>query len=129
GQFLVTKTDLVLPGRLPVIIQRRYRSGGSRVGPLGIGWALEPYDNLLTTAGGGLSQIQADQGSYRLSPNALGVSGQFSSAVEPFLRGAVVTQITEADYDIRFKDGTVHRYNQLNPFRNAAALSAIIDRN
>ena len=34
GRFVVTKTDLILPGRIPVKIERGYRSGATNAGAL-----------------------------------------------------------------------------------------------
>jgi hypothetical protein len=40
GVFMFTKTDLVLPGLIPIAITRTYRSGDPWVGPFGIGTTL-----------------------------------------------------------------------------------------
>ena len=47
GRFTVSKTDLVLPARIPVTIQRFYRNENPVVGILGLGWALDPYETML----------------------------------------------------------------------------------
>ncbi len=54
GQFTVNKTDLVLPGRIPVTIQRSHRSGGTTLNSLfGVGWTVGLYDAVLTPSGTG----------------------------------------------------------------------------
>ncbi|MBI2201215.1 MAG: response regulator, partial [Armatimonadetes bacterium] len=44
GRFVVSKTDLVLPARLPIAIQRHYGSSTAVIGLFGRGWNLETYD-------------------------------------------------------------------------------------
>ncbi|MBI4638965.1 MAG: hypothetical protein HY727_21720 [Candidatus Rokubacteria bacterium] len=127
GRFVVRKTDLVLPARLPLILQRVYRSENPVAGPLGIGWSLGVYESRLLRAGTGLSLVLPDQSSYLLVPTG---TGQWTNMAEPFLRGAAVTQLAgEFNYQLRFKDGTVHRFDRIIGFADAAALAAITDRN
>src|SRR5262249_38478562 len=49
GIFSVDKTDLVLPGRIPIAVSRSYRSDDTRQGFFGIGWNVATYDSRLTT--------------------------------------------------------------------------------
>src|SRR5204862_826538 len=44
GRLVVRKTDLVLPGRMTISLDRTYWSGLSRVGFFGTGWNLARYD-------------------------------------------------------------------------------------
>ncbi len=126
GQFTVQKTDLVLPARIPISIQRSYRSDDTRAGFFGTGWNLGVYDSRITSTGATLNLITADQNTFQLTPNG---SGQWVSTGAPFLRGAVVSQLPgEFTFQIRFKDGTVHRYDRIIGFANTAGLSAITDR-
>src|SRR5438034_1431564 len=130
GRFTVTNTDLVLPGRLPVVIQRSYRSpsaSGAVNGLLGLGWTLAPYDSILTTSGTSLRLIQPDRSSYLFAPTG---SGQWENTTEPSFSGAVITQLP-GDFvsQIRFKDGTIQRFDRIFGFANAAAISVITDRN
>jgi RHS repeat-associated protein len=127
GRFSVSQTDLVLPGRIPVSIQRTYRSENPRAGLLGIGWDLDLYDTRLTTAGTSMSLILPDQSSYLLAPAG---SGRWTNSTEPFLRGAVLTQLPgEFNFQLRLKDGTLHRFNLIFGFVNLAGLSSITDSN
>ncbi len=128
GQFTVNKTDLVLPGRIPVTIQRSHRSGGTTLNSLfGVGWTVGLYDAVLTPSGTGFQLTKPDQSTYTFSPTG---PGQWSVAGEPGFAGAVLTQLSgEFNFQIRFKDGTVHRYDRIIGFANAAGLAAITDRN
>jgi hypothetical protein len=51
GRFIVRKTDLVLPGRLPVVVERTYRSENPDTGLLGVGWNLAPWESTLSQSG------------------------------------------------------------------------------
>ncbi len=127
GRFDVTKTDLVLPGRLPITIQRTYRSGNTQAGPVGIGWEIESYDRIVTTSGTSLALVLPDQRRYVLTPTG---SGQWVNTTEPFFRGAVITQLAgEFNFQLRLKDGTIERYDRIIGFANAAGLSSVTDRN
>ena len=126
GRFLVNKTDLVLPGRVPVSLQRFYRSEFGQAGLLGIGWTVDLYDSTLTTAGTGFALVRPDQSTVRFAPAG---PGQWANADEPEFRGALLTALPgEFRFQLRFKDGTVHRFERLLGFANAAALAALTDR-
>jgi RHS repeat-associated protein len=127
GRFTVAKTDLVLPARIRVTIQRLYRSENSGKGLFGIGWNLGIYDSTIARVGQGpsLTLILANQSSYLLTP----LGAEWRNMGEPFLRGAVVTALPgDFNFQIRYKDGTVHRYERIQGFL-AAALVSITDRN
>src|SRR5439155_54008 len=81
------------------------------------------FDSRITSTGATLNLITADQNAFLLTPNG---PGQWASTDAPFLRGAVITQVAgEFSFQIRFKDGTVHRYERIIGFANTAGLSAI----
>src|SRR5207247_2450929 len=130
GRFTVTNADLVLPGRLPIRIERSYRSpsaSGTFTGLFGLGWTLAPYDSVLTTSGTSLRLCQPDRSSYLFVPTG---SGQWQNTTEPSLLGAVITQLPgDFVFQIRFKDGTIQRFDRIFGFADAAAISAITDRN
>lgn len=48
GLFVLQKTDLVLPGRLPLALTRTYRTLDSSPGPFGLGTS-HPYDVFVTS--------------------------------------------------------------------------------
>lgn len=127
GRFTVSKTDLVLPARSPVTIQRFYRNENPVVGILGLGWALDPYETVLLGQGTSLVLIYPDQSRAVFAPT---VPGQWQNTTEPFLRGAVLTQLPgDFVFQIRLKDGTVQRFERIPGFANLAGLAAITDRN
>jgi RHS repeat-associated protein len=126
GAFFSDKTDLVLPGRMPIAIQRSYRSDDMRPGFFGVGWNLDVYDSRLTSAGTTLNLVTPDQNTVQLRPDG---PGRWVST-DAALLGAVVTQLPgEFNFQIRYKDGTVHRYDRIVGFANTAGLVAITDRN
>ncbi|MEX2148142.1 MAG: DUF6531 domain-containing protein, partial [Candidatus Rokuibacteriota bacterium] len=125
--FVVDKTDLALPARIPITIQRTYRSEGAARGLFGIGWNLGIYDSTIALRGQGpsLTLILADQSTYLLTQ----AGSEWRNTGEPFLRGAIVTALPgDFNFQVRYKDGTVHRYERIEGFL-AAALASITDRN
>ncbi len=127
GRFVVSKTDLVLPGRLPISIQRHYGSGTAQIGLFGRGWNLDVYDRRINQTAGVVSLLIPDQSAYSFVQSS---PGQWTNATEPFLRGAVLTALPgDFRWQLRLKDGTVQRFERLLGFANEAALAAITDRN
>ena len=70
GRFIVRKTDLVLPGRLAVVVERTYRSENPRTGLLGVGWNLAPWESTLSQSGTAYLLTLADQSAYLLAGTA-----------------------------------------------------------
>jgi RHS repeat-associated protein len=94
---------------------------------LGIGWHLEPYNNRIRQDGSSLILVLSDRTAYRFTPAA---SGQWHNTTDPFLLGAVITELPGGrTFQLRFKDGTVHRFEPLQAVSNASGLAAIVDRN
>jgi len=124
GRFIVRKTDLVLPGRLSVVVERTYRSENPRTGLLGVGWNLAPWESTLSQSGSGYLLTLADQSSYLLSPTA---PGRWDNQTEPSLRGAVLSQVG-AGFQVRFKDGTVQRFDPIVGVANLWGLATLSDR-
>ena len=126
GFFYLDKTDMVLPGRLPVVITRTYRTNMTNTGPFGIGTsasfdislqAPSVFDNqtIVLISPGNKQDIFSRQ------PN-----GTYINTTSPSLRGAVMTIIgpsDEREYTFRFKDGIVWRFN------NAGLITRQSDRN
>ena len=126
GRFIVEKTDLVLPGRLPIEIRRTYRSENPFPGLLGIGWTLDRYESRIFQSGSQLLLRLPDLSRYPFTEQT---PGQWTNREEPFLRGAVLTPLPgDFRWQLRFKDGTVHRFERLLGFAGEAALAAITDR-
>src|SRR5262249_46499248 len=127
GRFTVQKTDLVLPARIPVTIQRFYRSENPVVGILGRGWALDLFETTLLGQGTSMVLTYPDQSSAVFAPTG---TGQWQNTTEPALLGAVLTQLPgDFIFQIRFKDGTVQRFERIFGFGNLAGLAAVTDRN
>jgi YD repeat-containing protein len=126
GRFTLRRTDMFLPGRLGLTIDREYRSENPRAGLFGIGWNLAPYDTVITTSGTSLLYVLPNRTSFRFTPDG---ANRWINTTDPFLRGAVVTQTGAGlNFQLRFKDGTVYRYAPTQVFTNAAVLTAINDR-
>jgi YD repeat-containing protein len=127
GRFVVSKTDLTLPGRIPVRIDRQYWSGSTRQGFFGIGWNLAPYDTRLTTFGTSMLLIQPDQSRLVFTPNG---PDQWINTTAPALLGAVLTRLPgEFDFQLRLKSGIVQRFDRIIGFAEVAGLAAITDPN
>ena len=128
GLFTVEETDLVLPGRLPVVIGRSYSPFDQL--PL-----LFPPSNLPTgwhfsvdvwQVPLGIRQPFKAQriylpGNVRLDM-ALQPDGTYVNRNDPFLAGAVLTLQGQGPAELRFKDGTIWRFTN-------GALSEQEDRN
>jgi len=127
GRFTVSKTDVTLPGRLPISIGRFYRSESAQAGILGIGWALEPYETVLLGRGATLVLIRPDQSEVVFAP---GGPGQWQNTTDPTLVGAVITSLPgDFVFQLRSRDGIVRRFERISGFANLAGLAAITDRN
>ncbi len=116
GLFIVEKTDLVLPGRLPVTIGRSYNTldpFGGIAGfelALGQGWYLS-MDVFILQTGASLAYLIMP-GNARIDltrqPN-----GTFQNANDPFVSGAVLSTLPGGDQQLRLKDGTTWRFRAL----------------
>jgi RHS repeat-associated protein len=110
-------------------MQRFYRSESPTAGLLGIGWALDPYETLLLEQGDSRVLIYPDQSRAVFAPTG---DAQWQATTEPGLLGAVLTRLSPlgADiiYQVRFKDGTIQRYERIFGYANLAGLAAITDR-
>src|SRR2546428_935427 len=122
GQFVLEKTDIVLPGRLPVGVTRTYHSGGTAQGPFGRGTS-HSYDVSLLT--------QSDQRTLFL-PGGQRVlfrkqtDGTFRNLTDPAYRGVVLTVVGNG-HSLRFKDGAVWTFG--TPSENLSFLTSQADRN
>jgi RHS repeat-associated protein len=130
GQFTTGKTDLVLPGRMPVTVARSYhpldpfRQFPSFPEPLGPGWALS-FDVVLEPLSDDLLRLILP-GNARLDlfrqPD-----GAFRNTRDPFLAGAVATTLPGGKHQLRFKDGTRWQFQSL--VLGVEFLVQITDRN
>ncbi len=101
GLFVLEKTDLVLPGRLPIVFTRLYRPRGAAAGPFGPGTS-HPYHVLLLVEGD-LRTLVLPGGARLAFPKQ--ADGTFRNSTDPRMRGAVLTE-TGGLATLRGKDGT-----------------------
>jgi RHS repeat-associated protein len=110
GFFTLEKTDLVLPGRLPLVLTRTYRSGDTQVGSFGIG-GRHTYDAFLVFPTTGATEqvilVMPDLTRYAFARRA---DGSFQNATDPGMQGAVVT-LSGSNRILRFKDGAVWTFD------------------
>ncbi|MGH9783994.1 MAG: DUF6531 domain-containing protein, partial [Terriglobia bacterium] len=122
GLFIMEKTDLTLPGRLPIVVTRTYRTNGAAAGPFGPGTS-HTYHVLLL--------IQNDLRTLVL-PGGLRLAfpkqadGKFRNTTDPSVRGAVLTAVG-GNHTLRFKDGTTWTFGI--PVFGTAFLIGQTDRN
>ncbi len=106
GLFVLEKTDLVLPDRIPVVLRRTYRTNGYPYGPFGAGTSFDVNLILAPPANGSPDQLILRMPGDSLNPFVRQPDGSFVNTVAPIFRGARVT--LEGDNRIlRFKDGAV----------------------
>jgi RHS repeat-associated protein len=119
GFFYLTKTDLVLPGILPLAIIRTYRTQVSDAtlfgmpvsgGPFGDGtsWNYDPF--LVPPPGGSPDALLLVHPGNRQDLFARQADGTFLNTTSPALRGATVT-VDSTGRTLRFKDRTTWRFD------------------
>ncbi|MEW6247649.1 MAG: DUF6531 domain-containing protein, partial [Nitrospirota bacterium] len=106
GVFTLEKTDMVLPGVLPVHITRTYRSKAEGIGPFGQGASFN-YDLYLTLVGSALRLQMPDMNRYLFSQEA---DGKYRNTSYPIFKGAAITRLGSTD-ELRWRDGTVYVFN------------------
>lgn len=132
GLFPVTKTDLVLPGRMPVSISRTYNSfdvyeAGGPTGNLGKGWYLSMDTTLFQVTPTGEIYRLVLPGSSRLDlyrqPN-----GTWTNQTHPMLKGAVLSTIAGGDRQLRFNDGATWTFRSLFTFAAGGSIEYLIEQ-
>jgi RHS repeat-associated protein len=124
GLFLLQKTDLVLPGRLPVTVTRYYRTNGTSAGPFGPGTSHTFHVLLLIQSD--LRTVVLPQGNrvaFVRQPD-----GTYRNGMDPAFRGAVLGS-AGAGHMLRLKDGTTWTFGDAIPTTNTAFLIGQADRN
>ncbi len=107
GLFVLQKTDLVLPGRLPLALTRTYRTLDSSPGPFGPGTS-HAYEVFLQS-------LSADALLLTLPGNSRALfsrqpDGRFRNGTEPGLRGAAATASASTRL-LTFKDGATWTFD------------------
>ncbi len=100
GTFSLEKTDLALPGRLPIAFTRTYRSQGPPAGPFGFGTSHSYHVLLLVQSN--LRTLVLPSGAQLAFPQQ--PDGTFRNSTDPSVRGAVLTASGNTHL-LRFKDG------------------------
>ncbi|MEK7205207.1 MAG: DUF6531 domain-containing protein, partial [candidate division NC10 bacterium] len=109
GFFYLTKTDLVLPGIVPLTVTRTYRTNLTNAGPFGLGTSWD-YDRFLQPPpNGSPDALLLFSPGNRQDLFARQTDGTFSNATSPGLRGAVVT-VAGGLRTLRFKDGSTWQF-------------------
>ena len=109
GFFYLTKTDLVLPGIVPLVITRTYRTNLTNTGPFGLGSSAE-YDRFLQPPpNGSPDALLLFSPGNRQDLLARQPDGSFRNFTSPALQGAVVT-VAGGLRTLRFKDGSTWQF-------------------
>ena len=101
------KTDMVLPGRLPVVINRTYRSQAGGIGPFGEGGSFN-YHIQLAVVGAALRLQMPDFSRYLFSQDP---DTKYRNAMYPMFKGAEITKFPNSTAELRWKDGMVYAFN------------------
>jgi len=109
GLFVMEKTDLVLPGIIPLVVTRTYRTNTSSPGPFGLGtsWNYDLF--LLPPPNGSPDQLLLIMPGGSANPFARQPDGSYANTISPIFRGAQVT-VEPGLRTLRFKDGTTWRF-------------------
>ncbi len=108
GLFILEKTDLLLPGRIPITLTRTYRTLDASPGPFGPGTS-NPYDIFLQAQGPDLLLLFLPGNSRSLWSR--GADGLFRNDQVPAYRGATITPNPDGTRTLRWKDGSVWRFD------------------
>ncbi len=105
GTLTIEKTDLVLPGVLPIGIVRSYRTQAQGVGAFGMGGEFN-YNLYLSGIGtAALSLLMPNGNRYTFSQE---VDGYYRNQNYPFLKGARAQVFPDNHVEIRWKDGMTY---------------------
>jgi hypothetical protein len=107
GVFSMEKTDMVLPGVLPVHITRIYRSKSEGIGPFGQGGSFN-YHMYLSVVGSALRLQMPDQSRYLFSQDP---DGKYRNAAYPLFQGAAITKNPDGSAELRWRDGSIYAFN------------------
>ena len=105
GVLTLEKTDLVLPGVLPIAIVRSYRTEAQGVGSFGLGGEVNHNLYLSGIGTAALSLLMPNGNRYTFSQE---VDGYFRNQNYPFLKGAQAQVFLDTHVEIRWKDGMTY---------------------
>lgn len=119
GYFIHSKTDLHVPGIIPVNITRYYRSGDTGIGTFGRGtyfeydWWVGEYQDMLLL-------IKPGNYQYRFPKQP---DNSYINTKDPDMRGAVFTKNADSTKTLRMRDGWKYKFD------SGGYLIEISDRN
>ncbi|MBI4655080.1 MAG: carboxypeptidase regulatory-like domain-containing protein, partial [Nitrospirae bacterium] len=135
GYFIHEKTDLQIPGIIPVNITRYYRSrdsGSAVTGTTGLGafgkgmyleydWWMGSYD---TDSDGNIDMfLLIKPGNYQYRFDVQQTGGTFINDSDPSMRGAVITKNADNTKSLKMRDGWTYKFD------TSGDLIEIADRN
>lgn len=129
GYFIHAKTDLYVPGIMPVSISRYYRSNDTGLGAFGkntyfeYDWWMGAYDaNGLINNSNPTMYLLVKPGNYQYR-FSIQTDGTFMNTTDPAMGGAVVTKNADNSRTLRMKDGWTYKFD------GSGRLVEISDRN
>lgn len=122
GEKSLTDTDFSLPGIIPLLWTRQYRSGDVRFGWFGQGWSA-PLAVELSLAADGLTYHDATGRNIKLP--AIAVGAEHFDAYEQF----TLRRVTQDLWEIAFKDGQSQYFRRYRDDLFLLPLAGILDRN
>src|SRR5262249_66762 len=102
GGFMLSATDLVGAGRLPLAITRSYRSGDTNPGVFGIGTRMGYEEAVQSTSATVLTLVSAHNAR---TPFVKQGDGSYTNSTVPMFRGARITVAGNGARRLRDKDG------------------------
>ena len=138
GTFTANQRDLVLPGLLPVSIERVFNTtdafgtvGGFRDSlklTMGRGWVLS-YDVALSKVGSVFRLVLPGNRRVDFAPQP---NNTWTNATHAFLQGAVLTELPNGDRQLRYKDGRIWIFRLAHTFSDGTKIDLLMqqdDRN
>lgn len=132
GQVVVDKTDMILPGRLPAVIHRKYNPfepfGGTAGFELGFGpgWSLTAEVVLQEESTLIRRLVLPGNARYAFIHET---NGTFVNTSSPRFMGAVLTPTDGSSHVLRFRDGTTWTFLTSSRLRGIGVLVEQTDRN
>jgi RHS repeat-associated protein len=130
GYFLYSKTDLYIPGIIPVSITRYYRAGDSGIGMFGretyfeYDWWLGAYGATGTIDNTNPTMfLLIKPGNYQHRFDIKQADGTFINDRDPAMRGAVITRNSDGTKTLRMREGWTYKFDA------SGNLIEIADRN
>ncbi|MDQ1818143.1 DUF6531 domain-containing protein [Massilia sp. CCM 9210] len=122
GEKSLTEHDFSLPGILPLVWTREYRSGDTRIGWFGQGWSVPLAVELSLSSD---SLIYHDAGGRAVKLPAVAVGTEHFDAYERF----TVRHPEQDHWEIAFKDGNTQHFKRVREDMFVLPLAGIGDRN